>query len=188
MCHPSTLCCTCDCSSFIDNEPPPWGAWPGPSHPEGWQDPARGSSRCLERKETRRKQRGLGKVPTQCKGEARGRAASGREGQSERVWQGRGCSWVLPRRRVLFRPRGSIPVFSVPSAASPPQPAWRDGLQPPAALRREEPALPDAGAVRWKVPFDALCEREGPRGQGLPSCPVPEPRGTPAPFFSLSWR
>lgn len=188
MCHPSTLCCTCDCSSFIDNEPPPWGAWPGPSHPEGWQDPAGGSSRCLERKETRRKQRGLGKVPTQCKGEARGRAASGREGQSERVWQGRGCSWVLPRRRVLFRPRGSIPVFSVPSAASPPQPAWRDGLQPPAALRREEPALPDAGAVRWKVPFDALCEREGPRGQGLPSCPVPEPRGTPAPFFSLSWR
>lgn len=44
------------------------------------------------------------------------------------------------------------------------------------------------GAVRGKGLLMLVhCAREGPHRQYLPSCPVPEPRGKPAPFLSPSW-
>lgn len=145
----------------MDNKPGEVRA--GPCH--WWVAGAgRRKLQCLERKEMRRKQHILGKVPTQGKGEVRGRE----EGRAKRAdLGGMERSWVVPQgRKVLFRLRESIPVSSVPVCGLP-------------SLCRGE-LDPRRGGRCWSM--------QEPQSQRLPS---PGPRGAlfhPFPLAGIDLR
>lgn len=155
----AALCWMFGCFGFLDNKLVAWEAWPGLYHHEGWQEPAGGSSRCLERKEMRGKLRVLGNVPTQCKREAWGRGHI-RKGRAKWFWEG--CSWVLPQgEKVLFQCSFLLERTSLSSACACCLPPWASTVvESPSCCLGSCPVGPwEQQKGRCCLMFNAVCKR-----------------------------